>query len=174
MSPAEGEFRRVWEHTLKGSAWASDLARKTDRHLQWCIAEAKRSKNREKLKDAVCITLLQDKRKDCLVIRFKSTDAFLNTWSGNSGFFECGGTSSDLPVATMTALRIFCTPNFGRPTAAGSNAHSVAEPRCDMTLLRHITNVTKMYCADAASDEQVAGELLMEPLLPSLSLKLCD
>ena len=182
-APDESEFRRVWENTLRGQAGTPILngidTRKKDRLMQWCIAEAKRSKNREKLKNAVCVTLLQDERGNFLLIRFKSTDAFLNTWSGNIGFYECGGTSSDLAVATMATLEKFCTPNFGRP-AMGSNSHSATETVCDMKLFQHIINVIKIYCADAASDEQVAGEILMEPgqdgqaLLPSLGLLLRD
>ena len=42
LSPAESEFRHVWENTLRGQAGAPVLngvdARKKDRLMQWCIA----------------------------------------------------------------------------------------------------------------------------------------
>ena len=138
----------------------------------WCIAEAKRCRNRSMLKSAVSVTMMQDKRQDYLLIRFKCSDAALNVGYGNIGLFRADGTaSSDVVSTTMSGLMELCTPGHGCPNRKADGSM----PTCDKELLHHLVSHIIMFYADAAGDEQAASNMLTYDgsggaLLPSHSL----
>jgi hypothetical protein len=55
---------------------------------------------------------------------------------------------------------IFCAPRHARPDI-GAEHKAREEPQIDQELLQHMLSIIKFYYADAASEEQVAGQLLM-------------
>ena len=97
------------------------LTRK-DRAILWCLAEAKRQKSRDVLRHSVALTLMQDKRKDLLLIRFKSCSADLETGAGNIGLFGAGGTGADIAVATMQGLQTLCTTGVPKNNSTENQA----------------------------------------------------
>ena len=77
----------------------------------------------------------------------------------------------------MEALQRLCTTNYGRPIIGTSKAVQPPQPTCDEDLHQEVAGNILMLFADAAGDEQVAGETLMEKpedgsdaLLPGLNL----
>jgi hypothetical protein len=59
----------------------------------------------------------------------------------------------------MKGLRIFCTKNNGAPHRRKSSP----DPEFDQALYDRLLTVIECFTSDAASDEQLAGELLRAP-----------
>jgi hypothetical protein len=65
----------------------------------------------------------------------------------------------------MECLRLFATEFHGAP----HRRKSAPPPRLDNALFKHLLGVIECFTADAAADEQLAGELLRAPAdIPSV------
>lgn len=125
--------------------------------MAWCIAEAARDADRAFLRNAYTMSLMQDGRKSRLLVRFKGCDASLRTRQGILGQAKLGNMQAhDIREATLKCLTTFCTRRHGAP------ARNAAAPPAmlDERLLARLTQIIECFTADAASDEQLAGEML--------------
>lgn len=183
--PSDAEFCGVWNKMKGGQTMIQKTTSGVDtckksRAMLWCLAEAIRRQHREMLRTAAAVTIMQDERKGYMLIRFRASDELLKVSTGNIGLFEGGGTGEEVACVTMQALQLFCTPNLGRPSIGTETTENQRrrrpEPVCDEHLLEHIASNIFIFHADAAGDELVASEALMETpeegsaLLPSLTL----
>ena len=80
-APTKEDFQEVYEGTLHRK-FASCAGRKKLRKMQWCLSEAARSLDRDFLKDAQSICLMQDGRANRHMVRFRACSSQLLTRSG--------------------------------------------------------------------------------------------
>lgn len=123
--------------------------------MRWCLAEAMRELDREFLRRAHTVSLMQDSRKRRLLVRFKAATLSLETRRGILGQHHLHGSmnGSGLREGTLATLRTLCTKGLGAP----SRPPGAPEPVFDEALMEHMVKSVEEFSADAAADEQHAG-----------------
>ena len=163
FTPTLAEWKSVLDHT-KPSNVQADVAdagsRKKAHMMRWCLAEAHREKQREAVKNALCVSLSQDQRGRRFLVRFRAVDAQLEVTDGTLQLVKVV-TSPEAPGAqgirqmTLKALQNFCTPTTP-PTYGGLLKGAKAQKECNYELLQNLTDKVECMAADAAGDEQLA------------------
>lgn len=146
------------------------------RKLSFCLAEAKRMMVRTWLMDkAKTIALQQDERHQRLLLRFTAASDTLERKSGVIGLAKhFGSGAGTVSKTTEGVIRAFCSPGAMAPGRQQADS-------LNQDLLEAIRSKTEVFVADAAGDEQKAGELLRrrpttdgEPFLPNIRLGFRD
>ena len=165
--PAFGDWEAVHELTLSGNATSIEGGAGVGRHklrkMQWCLAEAKRDWNRQQLKSATCIAIMQDQRQSRFVLRFRSVD---DNFEVATGLVDLSRVVGDVDYwgadairrATLLAIQRCCTPSHP-PLAAITK-----KPDCDIELAVLVASKIECFAADGAADEQLAGRELSSTL----------
>ena len=115
---------------------------------------------RDALRQSVSINILRDERHKRCLIRFRSTDAKLETVEGILGQAKGHYSSSALGLGetTMRLIRDFCTPCKGAPDMK-------EERPCDEALCAHIRHTVHSTTVDAASNEVTAAQDMSSKLV---------
>ena len=116
-------------------------------NMMLCLGIALCELDRAFLRKASCIVLTQDVKDHKLLIRFRAAADDLSTRAGVLGWKSLGPSNGSACITSTTseALKLFCVD---------------AEGQAAPDVLQCIRQKTEMFCADAASDEQLAGQLL--------------
>ena len=126
--------------------------------MQWCLWEAIRDRQRKALRCASTIALALDERAARELITFAAcSKQGLDVTRGILGIIRHQGkTARDVAAALDIALQQMCTLRAPHPHMNRSHG----KKRVDMLAYQQIRNRIEMFCADGASNEQVAGRLL--------------
>jgi hypothetical protein len=155
QAPSEKDFVAVLESVKsRGShrPLQNVAGRNKMRKMVFCLAEAARALDRMAWRDATCMTLMQDVRAGRLLVRYRCCGPGLTTRCGVLGQVRVPeGGALRLRQATLDVLSRACTPRHCAPM-------SPANGKLQKELLVHLTQIVKFFTADAAGDEQVAGE----------------
>lgn len=184
-APEKEEFESVLRHSLDMGTVRAVKTESTvgtwhkRRRMEWCMAEGKRSLDREFMRTATVASLLQDARQGTLLLRLVAADARLNTRSVILGLRQFyGSTAADICKTVQAVITEFCTANVRLPPRrAGAQPPT---PTLDRELCAHLCSIIELFAADGASDEQVAGRDLQAPLdgmpapLPNLRVLIRD
>ena len=126
------------------------LGHRKTRKMVWCLAESLKQLYRNQLRQAVTINILRDERHKRLQGCWRSCDEKMSLNRGGFGIIKshdsgaCGNAEG-----TRKLIENFCTKFYDPPDAP----KSCAQPTLDVSLLRHIQNVTEAITIDAASCE---------------------
>ena len=160
----------VFEKVLKACRSGNVASRRAEeigispekfRKLKWCLAEAHRRIWREFLSgEKVTLALHQDGRKQWLCVKFTACDWQLERMQG---LFSMLDTSKSLTQraevlrdAAKQGIKNFCTPRLAPPQLP----KPLPRQPTDTALADKIYNATEIFNADAAADEQLAGQML--------------
>jgi hypothetical protein len=128
--------------------------------MSWCLAEAARKADRAYLRNAETVSIMQDARRDKLLVRFRACDHTLRPRQGILWQMTLGNVQAHhLAAATLQALRNFCTEFAKAPEARATSP----SPKFDAVLHKRLLETIECFTSDAAADEQLAGELLKSP-----------
>ena len=181
-APTPEQFEKVWMNRKGCASLAAPIDGLTlgdyEHHrpsakvrcMIWCIAEAKRVEFRSCLRTAVSATLTQDVRQEMLLVRMTACDAALNQRSGMVGLVRTMGGTTNLCLATMTAIEQLCSPFVHQP-----NITAVSKSELDTALMKHVCSIVTWWYTDAAAEELSAGEIFMSStaartLFPNLKI----
>ena len=175
-APSTEVFQAALQRRLEGLACeaglpAFNIGPEKLQKLTYCLAEAKRMMLRVWLKDnAVTIALQQDERHQRLLLRFTAASGSLERRSGVIGLAKnFGSGAGGIRNATESIVRNFCSP--GSMTPPGQSA-------CDAVLNQELFDCVRakieIFVADAAGDEQKAGDLMRSSMFPNIRLGLRD
>jgi hypothetical protein len=183
-APSEAEFEEVLKQRLLGVPTAKgvqEVGQKDKiRKMCFCLSEAARMLDRAWLSNCRCIALHQDEKKPRLLLRFTASADSLETRDGFLAIARDIGTGSrNVRDATEKALRRFCTLGLGAPPRCKDKSFSGV---FDASLFDQLRGKVELYNADAAADEQLAGEYCrtvplkndLQPLFPNLRLVVKD
>ena len=165
-APSKEDFEKVYDccrAAVSLRAGSGEIKRGKFRRMVWCLAEAKRDLDRRALKAASVIALQQDGRGDRLLLRFAMCAPDLSIRRGCLGHAKGYGTGhAAIARATAEIVDRFSSPGWGAPAGAvGLEGGHVA---VDARLRDAILGRTELLGADAASDEQLAAQVLRRPL----------
>ena len=162
-------LRNVRERKGLGAEGSGDFKRKRLVKAKFCLAEALRAKTRLQLQRQCTLTLHSDASKARLLVRAQGCDT-----SGLEPFHALIGTmpmrhgtdAISIAKAVLTILADLCTPFKGAESLPGFREEvcPTGEWPVDQSLLMHVLNIVEVFNADAAADEQLAGQLLSTPL----------
>ena len=150
-APAAADFHRVAENRFKGTALRHGIKGLGGQHkttsMEIALGQAMFEIDRAFLADATSVAIFADARQHMLLLRFRACNDELITRRGLLGYRSLGTSSgaSGLHDCIEGMLEEFCTGLDGVLNTA---------------LLKHLRASVEMYVADAASDEQLTGQLL--------------
>jgi hypothetical protein len=164
FAPLSAEWKSVLQDSKPGCCVA-DVAdvgnRKKVAMMRWCLAECHRQVQRQRAREALCISLAQDQRGRRFLVRFRTVSPDLEVCEGTLQLIKVSS-SPDNPGAqgiremTLKALQSFCTPS-APPNYPGlrKDVKEVVK-ECDFSMLEAMMNKVECMAADAAADEQRA------------------
>ena len=150
--------------------------------MAWCLYEAMRDDERNFLRRADCMSVLQDSRGNDVLTRYVACGGGPRKLEVRTGILQLqvgrAAGAVDLQRALLRSLKSMATKR--KPH---SNMYRTREePSCDTALLDHLRSICEVYASDAAADEQLAGQMLRpdsgrtgcEAQLPNLRLVIRD
>ena len=166
-APGASKWKEVLKRTQDGSGTSSKgIAGVGSRHkvrrMQWCLSEGKRMLSRKRLKNALSVSIKQDKRGTRYLGRYRCCGRDLKPKEGilqlarDVATPSCTGADA-LRKRTIQALEYACTPTA--PPGV-----SKPQPPIDMDLFTDLVAKVECFAADGASDEQLAGRELASSL----------
>ncbi len=148
--PQVGEFEKAAMGVVHGAPLGSTKNQK----LVWCVCEAIKAEDQERLKSACGIALMRDERASRLSVRYKAVDADLKATTGTLGQERGFGTgSTNITAATQRIFTRMCT-RFAN--ARYSRVLPIPLPK----LLWHLRHTVMCLTVDSASDEVLSGEMM--------------
>ena len=173
-APPESQFLRVWDELSKGVAPHSvDVDNmKADKvyRMVFCLSEALYSMDREFAKNAVGGSIRRDESDGRLLLYFSLVGKDLQCRSGMLGVRKGFGTSaSAITAATWDLVQRFATPCFAVSKFLLPKHEPVCQqaPSLDQSLCEHFANVQRQMVIDAAADEQLSVQQMMEQKKPN-------
>ena len=181
LVPAEKAFRILLELMREGVCSLRQLEKRMQEHrigmkkiskMKWCLGEARRQMFRKFFaSEGLVLTFHQDERKHWLAIRFTGCNDELIQMHGLLGMMDMrpckGSTSSHLKEQTLQSMFDIHTPCRNPPdTAVVRSAH----PEPSLIAVAKMMNDTEVVNRDAASNEQLAGEMLRGRKLDDLCI----
>ena len=191
-APPYTEFKATWDACKRHAVddmHANPNTRHKFRMKRFCLAEGVRMSHRTFLKTATCATVAQDATGNTMVARFISSNHDLDHRQGILGLQRNYGSGHKAVLeATKQMCTDFMTPLHGAPVRVRSSkaedgtrlCHRQPEPVPDQEALQHLRDIVRLWCADAAGDEQLAGREAgplsgsLAPFFPNLELVLRD
>jgi hypothetical protein len=161
VTPSAESFQTVLDHKKLGEATdrLSTIAgiEKATR-MSWCLGEAVKEIDKERVRNAVVIAIHQDARKGILQLRFVCVGENLERHEGLLGLAkDYGTTAMETCRATLDMMRAFCTTPLA-PTTGRSISAIPAHP--DEEMLQNLKGRIELFVSDAASDELCVGRML--------------
>ncbi|CAE7835971.1 unnamed protein product [Symbiodinium necroappetens] len=180
-APSFLEWKQVL-HEPKLHAVNSVAATGKCRMMRWCITTAHRRALKQKMRDALCISIQQDMRGNRFLLRLRCVTDSLEILTGTIGLKKHAGSvqapgSDGLREATMSCIKAFCCkevpPNYGGLRVKNPDR----EPELDLQFCHMLCGRIEAFAADSAADEQLAarelqGGLLAGPAVPRLQEEL--
>ncbi|CAE7724072.1 unnamed protein product [Symbiodinium sp. CCMP2592] len=158
LAPSIEKFQKVLQHRQSGRPLRDSLegmgTYKLEK-MQWCLAESVRDATRDFLGKACSIALMMDTRKSLCVVRYSATDAQLDSRKGLLGYryIRERETATAIVKTVRGTLEDLCT--------CGDDGEF------QESLFKRIVSHVELICADAASNEQVAGRVTRVDLCPN-------
>ena len=151
-----------------GDDGTQDVKRKKLVKMKFCLAEALRTQTRRKLQDQCTLTLHSDASKARLLLRAQGcTPDTLQPMHAVLGTLpmQNGSDAACIAKSVLAILGDLCTPcKFADEIEGFRQVACPAEGwPLDQALLRHVLSIVEVFNADAAADEQLAGQLLSTP-----------
>ena len=168
-APDASEFEEV----LNSAAQPLGAGKKRA-HLTWCLAEAMKASDQERLQNAVAVALFRDERKGLISIRFRSVSRDLAVHSGTLGCARDPGTgAASITKATLEVMQRACSRFANAPPECKQ------KPRLLQALYTHFRESVVAIAVDAAADEVTSAELMRSSwdgpaLTPNLRFVLRD
>ena len=172
MAPSLEEFIAVLRATRKGKdggddgiAWSGGKILRRRAQLKFCLAESLRARARQTLNAASCVTVHSDCSKTILVLRGQTCAEELRLQHMLLGARKLHDFSAvGVATAVVHLLHDLATPfavaeqfkDCLKPTVPAQ----VACPQLDAVAFQQWLGRVEVFNADAAADEQLAGQLL--------------
>ena len=161
VTPSADGFQTVLDHKKRGDATGSlstiaGIEKAT--RMSWCLGEAVKYIDKERVRNALVIAIHQDARKGVLQLRFSCVGQNLQPHEGLLvSATDYGTTAMDTYRATLNIMRSFCMMHLV-PTTGRSISEIPAQP--DEALFQNLKNRIELFVSDAASDEMSVGRFL--------------
>ena len=127
--------------------------------MKWCLAEGHRKIDLSFLSRPKVLAVMQDVRAAKLLMRFKATDSKLKTRRGVMGAKAVpNGSALKLKEASLMIIARACTKLAHAPW----RPKRAPPPNFKRKVFKRTCNDLEQFTADAAADEQLAGQLLRE------------
>jgi len=162
-APPVAEFAALLQRIRRNELEAATRRRRRKQTtMAWCLYEAHRDKERKFLAKAVCMSIAQDAstRGSLLLTRYVACGPSLERVSGILRVADAKQISGapDLAKSVLRGIRAMATKR--RPHAG------TYEPAGPIKRLKgfadHLASITEVFVADGASDEQLAGRMLIK------------
>lgn len=179
-APSKDQFLSVWDELQKGVAPHSvdvdNMKAKKVYQMIFCLSEALYSMDREFARKAVTGSIRRDESNGRLLLYFSLVTNDLHCKSGVLGVRKGFGTgASAITSATWDLVERFATSAWAvskfLPPAKSKMA--VDKPPCiDQSLCDHFAKIQRQMIIDAAADEQLSVQQMMEQKKPGTAEKL--
>ena len=163
LAPTPRQFQKVLEAFDAGRAKGDTPVRGVGkrhkiRNMIFCLAEAVRERARADLALARSLTFHSDASKNRLLLLCQMCGDDLRPRHCLLGTvdMEDDGAAAGIAAAILRILRDLCTPLLGAPFLGAA----APKGQTDLLALSHIMNITEVFNADAAADEQLAGHII--------------
>lgn len=161
-APSHQEFESVCEEISQGKATVGTTRRA---QMTWCISEAIKSVDQNKIQRAKSVALFRDESKGRLAIRFRSVSSDLEVHCGTLGQArDFGSGALQITKATCSVMARFCTRFHGAPPGARMKQKAFVKKRLLKHLRRSVTTIT----VDSAGDEVLSGEMMRSSVLSAM------
>ena len=199
-TPSPKDFKSEWAGVRTGKANTLAKNRPKRRLMEWCLAEAIRTRQRSFLQGAATVSLNADARQGRLLMRWSGTcKGTLEVRQGVLGLERDFGTGSEAYKRAMAVIiERICTPGVCQPLSGKRGGGSAPQPRdaarviadpssvavhdsgqqgeaLDVSLLKHVQESTQMVVADGAGDGHIAfDDLRKSGVLPNVIVRHYD
>ena len=178
-APTESQFLRVWDELQKGvSPHSLDIdnmkAAKVYRTV-FCLSEALYAKDREFARKAVVGSIRRDESNGRLLLCFSLVSKDLQRRSGVLGVKKGFGTGAKAITSATWDLQQFATPCYGVSQfqlQGQKQKVTVQAPSMDQPLCEHFAKIQRQMIIDAAADEQLSVQQMMEQTKPGSNERL--
>ena len=162
-APPVAEFAALLQRIRRNELEAvTRCRRRKQTTMAWCLYEAQRDTERKFLAKAVCMSIAQDAstRGSLLLTRYVACGPSLERVSGILRVADAKKISGapDLAKSVLRGIRAMATK---RRPHAGMYEHAGPIKRLK-GFADHLASITEVFVADGASDEQLAGRMLMK------------
>ena len=162
-APPVADFANLLQRIRRNELEATSRScRRKHTTMAWCLYEAHRDKERKFLAKAVCMSIAQDAstRGPLLLTRYVACGPSLERASGILRVADAKQISGapDLAKSVLRGIRAMATKR--RPHASMYNPARPAKRLKGFA--RHLASITEVFVADGASDEQLAGRMLVK------------
>ena len=174
QAPSQSQFLSVWDELQKGVAPHSvdvdNMKAKKVYQMIFCLSEALYSMDREFARKAVVGSIRRDESNGRLLLYFSLVTRDLQCRSGVLGIRKGFGTgASAITSATWDLVERFATPACSVSKFLPADKHKMAvdKPPCiDQSLCDHFAKIQRQMIIDAAADEQLSVQQMMEQRKP--------
>ena len=178
-APAESQFLKVWDELSKGvsphSAEVDNMKADKIYRMVFCLSEALYSMDREFAKKAIGGSVRRDESDGRLLLFFSLVNKDLQVRSGMLGVSKNHGTgAAALTSATWKLVQRFATPCYAVEKFMLPKHEPVSPqvPSMDQSLCDHFAGVQRQMVIDAAADEQLSVQQMMEQKKPNSNERL--
>ena len=154
-------LRLVRQGKAGGAEGTGTLKRDKLLKAKYCLAEALRFQTRRDLRSCNCLTLHSDAPKGRLLLRVQGCGPQLRPVHALVGCQKLEDFDSHgIAKCVLLMLADLCTPFKHSESFETSQALNEDVASMDKALLAHLFEITEVFNADAAADEQLAGQIL--------------
>ena len=154
-------LRLVRQGKAGGAEGTGTLKRDKLLKAKYCLAEALRFQTRRDLRSCNCLTLHSDASKGRLLLRVQGCGPQLRPVHALVGCQKLEDFDSHgIAKCVLLMLADLCTPFKHSESFETSQALNEDVTSMDKALLAHLFEITEVFNADAAADEQLAGQIL--------------
>ena len=161
-SPSQQEFESLCEEISNGRATCGSTKRA---QMTWCISEAIKSVDQQRIQKSKAIALFRDESKGRLAVRFRSVSSDLEVHCGTLGQArDFGSGALQITKATCSVMTRFCSRFHGAPPGARMKQKTFVKKQLLNHLRRSVTTIT----VDAAGDEVLSCEMMRSSVLSAM------
>eukprot|EP00435_Cladocopium_sp_Y103_P066961 s17_g29.t1 len=171
-APPKSQFLRVWDELQKGvaphSVGVDNMKAAKIYQMIFCLSEALYAMDREFAKKATVSSIRRDESNGRLLLYFSLVTKDLQGRSGVLGVRKGFGTgASAITSATWDLVQRFATPCYAVSKFSPPKKAKVAQlPQMDQPLVDHFAKIQRQMIIDAAADEQLSVQQMMEQTKP--------
>ena len=157
-SPPLQDFHKVVDLVNTGTG----LITEKNRCMAWCISEAMKAQDRQRIGQSRAIALFRDERKGRLLLRYRAVDDNLHEHSGTLGQERDFGTgAANITKATGRMMERMCTPMHG----ALKRCRRGGPPTLQTELFEHLRKSVLCIAVDSAGDELLSAAIMRSEVL---------
>ena len=154
-------LRLVRQGKAEGAEGTGTLKRDKLLKAKYCLAEALRFQTRRDLRSCNCLTLHSDASTGKLLLRVQGCGPQLRPVHALVGCQKLEDFDSHgIAKCVLLMLADLCSPFKHSESFETSQALNEDVTSMDKALLAHLFEITEVFNADAAADEQLAGQIL--------------